>query len=43
MVTGGLEVAVLGALLLLAIYRDFSTVHIQHDALRRIDSFGSCY
>ena len=27
------------ALLLLAIDRDFSTVHIEHDAPRRIDSF----
>ncbi len=32
--------AVVGTLLLLAIDRDFSTVHIEHGTPRRIDSFG---
>ena len=41
MVTGGLEVAVVSTLLLYAVNRDLGAVHIQHDAPRRIDSFGS--
>ncbi len=32
--------AVVGTLLFLAIDRDFSTVHIEHDTPRRIESFG---
>jgi hypothetical protein len=39
-ITCGLEVPVIGASLLLAIHRDLRAVHIQHDAPRRIDSFG---
>ncbi len=41
MVTGGPEMAVVGALLLLALDRDFSTVHIEHDAPRPSDSFDT--
>ena len=39
MIAGGLEVAVVGALLLLAIYRNLGAVHVQHYALRRFDAF----
>jgi hypothetical protein len=38
-VAGGLEVAVVGALLLLAVDRNLRAVRVQHDPLRGIDSF----
>ena len=40
MVAGGLELAVVGALLLLAVDRNFRTVQVQHDPLRRFVRLG---
>jgi hypothetical protein len=42
MITGGLEVAIVGTVFLPSINRDFRAVHIQHDPSSRIDSFGPC-
>jgi len=38
-VAGGLEVAVVSAVFLLAIDRELGAVHVQHHPLRRIDGF----
>src|SRR5450759_575910 len=38
-IAGGLEVPVVGAVLLLPVHRDLCAVHVQHHALRRIDRF----
>ena len=38
-VTSRLEVAVVGALLLLAVHRNLGRVHVPHDPLRGIESF----
>lgn len=39
-VSGGLEMTVVGAAVLLAVYRDLGTIHIQYDRLARIDRRG---
>ncbi len=38
-ITGGLKVAVIGAVLLLPVHRDLGRIHVQHHALRRIECF----
>jgi hypothetical protein len=40
MIAGGLEVPVVGALLLLAVNRDLSAVDVQQFPTRLVDSFG---
>jgi hypothetical protein len=38
-IAGGLEVTIVGTLLLLAVHRDLGAVHVQHYPMRRIDGF----
>ena len=40
MIAGGLEVAVVRAVLLLAVHWNLGAVHVQHDPLRGIQSFS---